>query len=322
MGIKQWLRRRQQQQAWQIDRHQGAAFDMRAAVRETHTGDIAPNSRATLCLLAHYDPDGWIDPYVQYAIRHYAEDLHAEVVLISTSPCLHPDHVQQVTPWVRQIVRRDNHGIDFGSWRTAMALVPDWQTAYQTVVLTNDSVYGPLFPVDPLFAQMQTHPVWGMTDSWQQAYHVQSYFWVFKQPILASQAMRDFWDGFCFYRDKRRIIAEYEVGFTQHWLTQHVVPAAVFPYRETRRLALQQQPPDPAHNTLAYNQPMNPTHALWDTLIMQQHYPFIKRDLLQTDLHQRYGAHQWEAVIQAAGSAYDTTLIEHHLMRNTRKLPV
>jgi lipopolysaccharide biosynthesis protein len=319
-SVKKSIKKRQAKAQQAEDAAIGQAYDPLAHVLERHDGHVAAGSQPMLCLMAHFDPDGWIDPYVQYAIKQYA-DLGAEVVLVSTSPSLNPEHLAQVLPYVRMVVRRDNRGIDFGSWRTAMALIENW-SYYERVLITNDSIYGPLFPLAPVFEAMASHPLWGMTDNWEMAFHVQSYFWVFQQPVLSSAAMQDFWHNFCFYQDKSRIIKHYEVGFTPYWIKQGVYPVAYAPYRQVRQQALAAQPDHPDRWLIERNIPLNQTHSFWDFLIEQRQFPFLKRDLLNTNVTKRQGIYRWDEVIEQAGSSYPIELIENHLKRFARKQAV
>ena len=51
----------------------------------------------------------------------------------------------------------------------------------ECLVIANDSVYGPFGPLGPLLSRMDfgAADAWGMTETWQIRYHLQSYFVAF-----------------------------------------------------------------------------------------------------------------------------------------------
>jgi hypothetical protein len=213
-------------------------------------------------------------------------------------------------------IARGNAGFDFGAWLTLLDLLGDAAHGLVELVLVNDSVFGPLFDLAPVFAKMNRHPadVWGITDSWDRAYHLQSYFLVFKRAALESPVLMDFRRSYEHPASKSGVIERGEVALTQTLLAEGLKVAAYCPYREVaaswlgglaaRVGHLRERPeiamfagtpgqalsgPDPGAELRNYQSvvlrlrrglPVNPTHTFWDALIETFGCPFIKRDLL------------------------------------------
>ena len=87
-------------------------------------------------------------------------------------------------------------------------------SSYEEVIICNDSVYGPLFPLVELFGKMQEIDCdfWGVTESEGT---LQSYFVAFRRPVTASAAFTNFWQSVKDETDKQTIIRKYEIGLTQ-----------------------------------------------------------------------------------------------------------
>ena len=55
---------------------------------------------------------------------------------------------------------------------------------------------------------------WGMTENWELCRHIQSYFLVFRRPVLASPALPTFFESVLPFRNKKNVILAYESGVT------------------------------------------------------------------------------------------------------------
>ena len=89
----------------------------------------------------------------------YLEHLSAigfEILFISNSPLeQHYKNLIEGTITNCKVFERKNEGADFGAWKWAIEqnIIPD-DTDY--LLLTNDSLYGPLFPLTPIMREMQS----------------------------------------------------------------------------------------------------------------------------------------------------------------------
>lgn len=268
--------------------------------------DLSLNSEATnlskkrLCLFSHFDPDGKIDDYVVF----YLMTLHkmgADILLISTSENLIETELEKVLPFCVHLIQRKNISLDFGSWKIG------WDRAnslfglvekYDQLILANDSVYGPLFPMPEIFATMEEKKLdlWGMSSSRELGYHLQSFFLIFEKQALKSAGLAKFWDDFLFFRSKARIIQEYEVGLAHVAQAMNWKLGAFVEFDGSRHLGT------------------NSTLFSWDTLIEENQFPFLKTEVLKLNRAQSLRISEWEGILKTK-TTYPIELIQKHLER-------
>jgi lipopolysaccharide biosynthesis protein len=194
--------------------------------------------------------------------------------LVITSPVSLSEETQRnicdsVRSEVEILIFRPNHGFDFYSWKRGIAHASKVFGIRPTeVLLTNDSILGPLFnlsaDVEWLKKSDQTLQLKGLTQSDEIAPHIQSYFLYFNQ-ILCSKGILDLWlQRIKAYRTKEDVIGFYEVGGSQHLQKRGVALLARYPLAEKR----------------------NPTLYAWKELIQSHRFPFFKKSLLT--FHQNF----------------------------------
>jgi rhamnosyltransferase len=178
-----------------------------------------------VAVFAHYDPENTIKRYI---LRHLAalREVCDEVHFASTAQ-LDVGELAKLDGLVTSHRVCENAGYDFGMWAQSLASLhlEDWDE----LVLTNSSVFGPLTPLAQLFARMddRTCDFWGMTDSLEIEYHIQSFFLVFRKSMLKSGKVARFFASILPYRHKWQVIRSYELGLTHFFLDEGFVPAVV-----------------------------------------------------------------------------------------------
>lgn len=162
-------------------------------------------------ILAHYDQDGIVDPYVIRALQAYRA-IANRLVLVSASASSLPTSLVDI---VDDFLPRENVGYDFCSWRDGIACLGD-PRQFDEIVCANDSVYGPLSDMRPVMAdpRVAAADFWGMVMSSQRGDHVQSWFFAMRRPVIESQAFGEFWDSVVPQPSKEQVIDRYEVGLT------------------------------------------------------------------------------------------------------------
>jgi lipopolysaccharide biosynthesis protein len=165
-------------------------------------------------LFAHFDQQNEVKGYILHHLEALGR-LTPRIVFVSTS-ALDEGERAKLRPLVETVLLKDNTGMDFGMWRHALERVD--LAGCDELVLVNSSVFGPLFPLEPIFERMSADPCdfWGMTDNFEHVWHLQSYFLVFKRPVLESPSLRLFFGSVLAYRTITNIILSYEVGLTSY----------------------------------------------------------------------------------------------------------
>jgi hypothetical protein len=251
-----------------------------------------------VAVFCHFHPRGRLPEHVRRYIAALNE-AGLSVVFVTNSGRLDPEAVAWLRPRCAWIIVRRNSGFDFAAWRDGMAVAGLPAAGTELLVVANDSVYGPLRPLEPLLARMDfgVADVWGMTDSWQSRFHLQSYFVAFGPRAFRHPAFVRFWERVRDLRSKHAVIRDYEIGLTQALLEAGLDCEALWPYVDTlaslhpaEQTTADTTPFDEAHQqakrrilgAAARRLPMNPTADLWRLLLVEG-FPFLKRELLRAN---------------------------------------
>jgi lipopolysaccharide biosynthesis protein len=180
-------------------------------------------------ILAHYDPDGIVDPYVIRALQCYRE-IADRLVLVSASASSLPASLADV---VDDFLPRANVGYDFCSWRDGLARLGD-PRQFDEIICANDSVYGPLFDLENVMSdpRVAAADFWGMVMSAQRGDHVQSWFFAMRRPVIESTAFREFWESVEPQPSKEQVIDHYEVGLTAAFAAAGFRVASIYDGRQ------------------------------------------------------------------------------------------
>ena len=236
-----------------------------------------------IAIYAHFGTERRVAPHAWLTLQAVRSQGY-EVIFVSNSEVCKEDQGALQTLVQRQIYR-ENTGLDFSMWKTAL-LELDLSTVDE-LLLTNSSVIGPLFPLDKA---MQTAAdwdcdFWGMTDSPDYNWHLQSYFLVFRKKALVLPAFRKFWDAVLPYNNKLQIIYNYEVGLTQ-WLEQaglrwkavahwNTVISTYSAYRRSRSFIRKVWEKRKPHQIMGCNSPL-----FFPGILIDLGVPFVKASLL------------------------------------------
>jgi hypothetical protein len=298
---------------------------LRRYVRRVWPGnDVLSDSRQH-AVYVHYDCEGVIHNYVIKQLEALM-DAGFRTTFVSNSPKFPITNVTEVAPFCRQILWRRNVGYDFGGYKDGLRAIGDLENV-DRLLLMNDSVYGPFCQLSEMLARidaLQTD-VWGITDSWQHHYHVQSYFVLFLGNAIRSPAFQRFWRRLPYVNWKTWIIHQSEIKLTQVLTQQKLRVRVLAPYYEVAKVTLeklQRRPADlsPVHldflnrleGLLIRGIPLNSSHVFWETLLTDFGCPFLKREAIVTNPVELPFIWRWDDVI-ARVSRYDPDLIRQHL---------
>jgi len=238
----------------------------------------ALNTSGFSCLFAHFNPNNGVCEHV-YTFLDHLLSLNIRIVFISNSPVREKDRLRLKNAGVYKIVERENKGNDFGAWQFAIrnSLIPD---DTEHLLLTNDSIFGPFWDLAPIIREMSEQPVdfWGLTDSLQGEWHIQSYFVSLSKKVFTSTAFSKVFSGNFSGFQKKEIIEKGEIFLTTELVRNGFSAAVRYPY--------QQLDPD-CMPTSAYN----PTHHFFAELIVSHRFPFLKKELVLQNPENLPGVH-------------------------------
>lgn len=134
-----------------------------------------------LAIVSVFDPDGIVDDYVIFYLKSLKNVVDRLIVAVNGK--LTNQGRAELKKVTNEIHRRPNTGFDFGAYKDVIEnyLRPGELEYYGTLVLCNDTCYGPLIPFVDIFAQKKAEP----PEFWSINYvddpllpHFQSYFMV------------------------------------------------------------------------------------------------------------------------------------------------
>lgn len=225
-----------------------------------------PELLSDVCLFSSYSFSGVVEEYV-YFYLHELQAAGFSIVFISTSPLQEPC-ISRLSQYAFMIIQRENKCPDFGSWKAGLSLL-DWGRKLNAVLLVNDSVFGPLFNIVDIISSMkEKYDVWGMTESYEIDYHLQSYFLYFNKAATNSGIFGHFWKQVDLSASKDEVIHRYEVGLSGLFRNNNFSIGA---YASIDRLT---------EHSLPMHKIVNPTLVFWKVLITKYKFPFFKRELL------------------------------------------
>jgi len=250
-----------------------------------------------LAIFAHYDADNRVRRYILYLLEQLHEECE-DICFVSTSE-LPRSELDKLRGVCSEVMLKDNVGLDFGMWQHALERLD--LASYDELVLVNSSIFGPIRPLGPIFRRMDSVPCdfWGITDNVEIAWHLQSYFLVFKQQVLRSPAFARFWQSVLPYRDKDQVIRSYEVGLTIFLREAGFVAEPVVPMDLVLSWSVGAQfaPKRWSHNPTSYH-PVS---------LIEAGCPFVKVELLRDNIAKIPLEPVYRMVAEAG---YDMTLIE------------
>ena len=275
-------------------------------------------------LLAHYDRDGLIDPYVVAAAREYRRFAHT-LVLISVSAETLPHNVSEI---VDVFIHRENVGYDFGSWKAGLRSLGDTDR-FDEILFVNDSIYGPLFDLTPALNHPTTSQsdLWGMVRSEQHADHIQSWFFAARSKLIRSHSYSDFWNAAGGQRShKNEFIFRQEIGLSTSLRSAGFQIDAIYDSRHKPRAGSEEirrhlSPWSPLRSLrlLRKSRPRRaPFNAseLFYTRLWDSGVPFIKRRIF-TDNYYGLDLSQVQADLESLSPEW-ARLIRNHRQRLER----
>ncbi len=278
---------------------------------------------ARIAIYMHFDRFGKVSAPVLHTLQELAASGYC-VIFVTNSGKLTPQSETALRNICSAIFVRRNIGYDFGAWRDVIETLHLPAADTEELIILNDSMYGPIRPLGPMLARLNyaEADIWGLTDSWQHRYHLQSFFLAFGGKALHSAAFAKFWREILSAPFKSFIIREYEIGLTQQMLkaglrckalwgydellnevtNQHILDnmaraersrsGRADPILKARKLQI-----DRIRGASVKHVAMNPTADLWRQLLLGG-FPFIKRELLRTNPSQVEDVGEWVTVVR------------------------
>jgi rhamnosyltransferase len=231
-----------------------------------------------LCIFASNWQSDTVPKYILEYLKNIASAKY-DILFVTTARKVTWTSAESILRYCFRIIHRESIGRDFGSWKIGIRhLQEDIRFRYESLLLVNDSVFAPLYR-DSLHAALTIRPakgsVIGLTDSFQNGYHLQSYFLLFDSEILRLPFFWDFWESVKMLPDryKNEIIQRYEIGLSKKLISHNIKLHPIYSiYDLAKRYA------EGLISTIITH--INPTDFFRDELVKHMRAPFMKREQL------------------------------------------
>jgi hypothetical protein len=304
---------------------------------------VCPQGEITLgpkvALFMHFDRRG----HVRSQLLHYVRELREngrDVVFVSNARKLKPEALAALQEICAGVIVRRNIGYDFGAWRDAIDYLNLPRANTEEIICANDSVFGPLLPLGDVLRRFDYSraDIWGLTESWQRRYHLQSFFIAYGPKAIRAEAFRKFWKYVRPVPVKSYVINAYEIGVTQVMMKGGLHCEALWSYETLVKMANRAElerliggdgtelaKDDPVQvarlrqvvrirDGKVKRVALNPTADLWRQLLVSG-FPFIKRELLRDNPTRVEDVGDWEEVVRdELGADPDQILLDLRTM--------
>lgn len=263
---------------------------------------------ASVAIYAHYNGHRSISRMVLKQID-MLKQAGFYVIFVSMSEIEDAERRNALLAVADRVYARMSFGRDFGAWRDAWMLHRDEMRAAGEVLLLNDSVLGPIRPMQEVLAGMRSiDGISGLVDSPDNLGHLQSFFLLFRGSVALS-VLDGFFGALQLSFRKPEMIERGELGLARALRRSRLPCRVAFPFETAERLGLASQAfveklvaaypllasdqplPDPDDvvgwrrltNTLrsaVWRYALNPTHYYWRVLVEEMGFPFLKTELV------------------------------------------
>lgn len=274
-------------------------------VRIDAGADPSPDA-TSLALYVHYAPSGQVSEMVRCQLRALRQAGFA-VVFISCAAKIPDADWRAVGQICALSIQRRNFGLDFGAWHDAVPEVRRRWPNLSELMLANDSVLGPIHPMQPVFDALRSggEGLFGLTESLQGGPHLQSYMLLAKgRPAVVDMA--GFLEGLALSHSKWLLVQRGELRLARWMRGRGHRVAALYGYDRLVRAVLA----DPVERAwladksiaagniqLLRDWPVNPTQHLWHGLVACLGAPFIKTELIRRNPARLAGVASWPDLV-------------------------
>jgi len=256
-----------------------------------------------LCIFAHFDPEGVIDPHVVRYLEGL-KTMDCEIVFVSRS--VKESECAKILPFCSEIILRTRYGRDFDSWYLGVKHCRSRFEKYGHVIWASDAVYFPLLPAEDLIAKMERmkFDVWAIHESWTSPpfmpsdileYHLECFFLGFANTAVRAGILDEFVERYEQNPVQSQIGQVYRF---EHWIAAR---AMALNMRVGALCKVDDQPQ------------IDPPIDLWRQSLAWYGAPTLKVELASYNPHGNFSFDHLDVMIDQ--DFYDPNLIRRHSAR-------
>jgi hypothetical protein len=239
-----------------------------------------------VCLFAQYHPQRRLRPPLLSYLRELRACGYTVFVASSGEGAPPASDRALLAETGAALLCRPNGGLDFGAWQHLIEA--GCADGADRILLANDSVFGPFRPLAPIIERMDGHDVWGMIESRQRGWHLQSWFLQFTGEAFWHEAVQRVFALPFADMDKEDVIASGELGLGAAFQQAGMRCGAVVRHEDA--------------NWFARRHRINMMHLDWRHNLVALGLPFIKSELLRDNPMRLPWTPAWEAELRAMGA--------------------
>ncbi len=180
---------------------------------------ISHGKKGKIAVFASFISDGIIPLHVLMYLKELKKHTDA-IIIIGDNPLL-ASEIKKLSYLVHYASFERHEEYDFGSYKRGIAYLReklgDDFSQINELILCNDSAIAPIIPFDTMLDTMSKRQIdfWSITINPEIFIHLQSYFLVFKNKVLSSQAFIDFFNNVKKENTRSEVIIKYELLLTK-----------------------------------------------------------------------------------------------------------
>lgn len=131
-----------------------------------------------------------------------------------------PEYIEKITPYVKGAYGYKHGKYDFGSWQELINII-SWEklSEYDELILTNDSVFGPLYNFKDFIERIEKDKEWdlcGINAAYDfHTWHLSSYFLIFRKNSFLSDTFKEHINSVEKEYNVKKVIEKYEIGLSR-----------------------------------------------------------------------------------------------------------
>ena len=183
-----------------------------------------------LGIFLFFDKDGRADRYIRYLLESIRPSLDHLITIINGSA--DGAASAMLSELSDEVIKRENVGLDIAAWKTGITEVCGREklNGYDTLVLFNDSFFGPFYPFEDIFSEMDNRELdlWGLSvhgavdgsglcPYGYRPRYIQTYFLVFEKKLLHSMDFYSFWEKQPLYTNYNEAAEKFVAVLTQQF---------------------------------------------------------------------------------------------------------
>ncbi len=168
-------------------------------------------------ILATYSADGTIPCRIIHALEEYSK-VSDYIIIVGDYKLKNNTEYDKIKKYVNCAYYIRHHQYDVGSWGRAIKyLISTKKLAeFDYLILANDSVYGPIFPLTDLYSKMDSKNTdfWGMSINYDPNKHIQSFFYAFRKTVFNDELFQNIFKNIPATLTWEMAINQYELVIT------------------------------------------------------------------------------------------------------------